>query len=686
MGGKKEIIELENGFQIGKRFVNKQQTRFMETPEIVSKDDRSMLLSISSEQAYYRWMWDANEILVHEEGAVDLEWIRSGYASMLFNHDVDCYLGRITNAYLDQRRTMIEVYPKNTGKAGEIIEDVRNGVLGGSTSVGYEIRGIELIERDNEPDELMVVDWRVLEGSIVTIPADTSTGYVEESGGMEEEKQHFAMATSQRSKPPPDEEEPASEPEEEKRDRADEPQPVEIKEKPPMATETEERQDLETIREQERTRQYNIRHVCEKDGVSPEVADDFIQKGTKIEDVISYCQKQRSEPEPVAAPSGFLSKKEQKRYSLTRVLRWQTGMADPRSKDDDISFELEVSSYIADKTHKNPSESQGLYVPMRDLKFGMQRDAITTGSVPSGGALIDTELDVANFTEALLNETLAFQMGVRLMTGLSGNIDIPIENDTPQVFWVGEGEIIPESASTFSLASLRYKEVASITPVTRKMLIQSSMDMEAYIRQILVRKIAIGIDYAIINGSGTQNEPLGLLNYPGLLTADVGPANDGGTLDWDSIVDLQTALALRNAKRNGCGYMTNPLVEGQLRKTQKFTGDGDEIWQAPSDPNTSMSMLAGYPAGCTNQVPSNLKKGSSSKTLSALIFAYWPDVVAGEFGTMEVLGNPFGRGFYNNMVDVKATMGFDVTFVRDGTSFAAYKDVKASGPSFTRQG
>lgn len=658
-----ELIKKYNGWQFGQRFIPRHQRQAQKEFTVEDVGLRSLLFSVSSEKPYYRWFLDANEVLVHEERAIDLEWLASGRAPFLFNHDRDFYLGIIEKSYLADSQLFAEVRFKERGQAGEVYQDVKDGLLSGATSIGYEIHDLEIYE-EKEANEIRVTSWHPLEASLVTLPADNSVGLQGES----EEKQHFTG--SHRSVAPPEEETPE-----------EEEQITNIEEKKvpdPNQEFTEQGASPEEVRQKERERQSGIRFMCQKFGLGEQHEREWIDNGSSLEAVSKKAQELSAEPKPAAAPSGFLSQKEKKRYNLTKVLRVQSGMS-----KEDIGFEKEVSDYIAKSIGKDPIELEGLYFPIREMDF--KRDTgLNTGSIATGGATIDTELDVSNFTQALLNQTLCFQMGVRLMSGLSGPVDIPIESDTPQVFWVGEGEPIPEAQSSFELASLRWKEIASITPITKRMMAQSSLDMEAYIRDILVRKIAIGIDDAILNGSGTQNQPLGLLNYPGLLLGNIG--TDGGEIGWEHIVDLQTALGEKNAKRMGSGYLTNPKVEGMLRKTQKFAGEGFEILEAEADTATGLTQLAGYPLGCTNQVPSTFKKGSSGKVLSALIFAYWPDIIAGEFGTMEVLANPFGRGFYNNMVDIKATMGFDVTFVRDGTSFAAYKDVNAPGANFSRQG
>lgn len=649
-----KLIRVEGGFRCGERFISAVQRRAIQQPKPLDIGEKGALFSVSSESPYYRWWLDANEILSHEAEAVDLSWFGSGRAPFLYNHDRNFYLGIVRSAVLESKETLCEVDFKERGQAGEIVQDLKDGYLGGATSVGYEINELELRENEEEREEFVVTKWKILEASLVTIPADESVGYM---GYQEEDKkQVFSFASKSNNS---------------------EEKPLEIKEEKVTEEDFREQGADPNVAKQESSRRNAIESLCQKFEVPDHKKRDFIDEGASIPQVMEYCTKNHSDATPTAAPSGFLSKKERKQYRLLNVLKWQLGQI-PESE---VGLEKEVSGYIESVTGKPIRDGKALYVPTYELNV---RAGLNTTTTAQGGATIDTELDVSNFTRELLNRTLIFQMGARLLTGLQGPVDIPIEDDTPTVYWIGEGGLIPESTSKFELASLRMKEAAAITPITQRMMLQSSLDMEAYIRDILVRKIAIELDRAVINGKGTENEPLGLLNYPGLLLGSVG--TNGGEIGWDQIVDICTALALKNAEGPSCGFLTNPKVRAHLQKKQKFAGDTEEIW-SEYNRETGMGMLANFPAGVTNQVPSNFKKGNSGNKLSALIFAQFADIVAGEYGVMEVLANPFGRGFYNNMVDIKATIGFDVTFVRDSVSFAAYKDVLAeSGSGFTRQG
>ena len=126
-------------------------------------NERKFILSFSSEEPYQRF-W-GTEILDHSEGAVDLTRIQE-IGCLLFNHNRDAVVGKITNAWLEDGRGMAEI-EFDTDEASELIyQKVASGTLKG-VSVGYQIDSRK---------------WTPYEISIVSVPADPTVGVGREFG------------------------------------------------------------------------------------------------------------------------------------------------------------------------------------------------------------------------------------------------------------------------------------------------------------------------------------------------------------------------------------------------------------------------------------------------------------------------------------------------------------------------
>ena len=83
-------------------------------------------------------------------------------------------------------------------------------------------------------------------------------------------------------------------------------------------------------------------------------------------------------------------------------------------------------------------------------------------------------------------------------------------------------------------------------------------------------------------------------------------------------------------------------------------------------------MFNGYKFAWTNQVPSNLIKGSSS-TCSAMLFGNWSDLLIGQWGGLDIVkDNVTGAGARIVKLYV---FSFNDIFVQRAESFAAIKDI-----------
>ena len=112
------------------------------------------------------------------------------------------------------------------------------------------------------------------------------------------------------------------------------------------------------------------------------------------------------------------------------------------------------------------------------------------------------------------------------------------------------------------------------------------------------------------------------------------------------------------------GYLTNAKVRGKLKTTSKVSGQNGFIWED--------GMLNGYKASVSNQVPSNLTKGTSSGVCSAIIFGNWSDLIIGQWGTLDLMVDPYS-GSTSGTVRVVALQDVDIA-VRNAVSFSAMLD------------
>ena len=95
---------------------------------------------------------------------------------------------------------------------------------------------------------------------------------------------------------------------------------------------------------------------------------------------------------------------------------------------------------------------------------------------------------------------------------------------------------------------------------------------------------------------------------------------------------------------------------------------------SPYGPELGRSQIAGRRFEFSNNVPSNLTKGSGTD-LSAVIYGNFADLLIGLYGTLEILVDPY-TDFAKGTTGIRALQSIDIA-VRHAESFAAMQDAIA---------
>lgn len=592
----------------------------------IREDARTIELSFSSETPYERW-WGI-EVLDNTQPAVRLGRLTSG-GPLLMDHDTRDQIGVVESVRIDADRVGRAVVRfGKSARAQEIWQDVQDGIRS-NVSVGYAIHKATLVETsDTGLDTYRVTDWEPLEISLVSVPADASVGVGRSAAdGGDNPIQTLQLPTPKRTMP--DTTIPA----------------------PDMAA--IERAAADKANKDATARAVDIIAIGEmfaKQGGERKAAE-ALRAGKSVEQFrADMLQHMATAPVPTAEIG--LSKKEAQRFSFMRAIN---AMANPgdRQAQEAAAFERDCSEAYGQKLGRS---AQGFYVPIE-----VQQRDLTAGTPTAGGHTVATNLLSANFIDLLRNKMALTGLGAQFMGGLSGNIAIPRQTGGATAYWVAESGAPTESQAAFDQITMSPKTVGAYSDISRKLLLQSSLDVEAFVRNDLATVLALAIDLAAINGQGAGNEPRGVLKVAGIGSV-VGGAN-GAAPNWAHIVDLESQIAVANADVGSMGYLTNAKVRGKLKTTSKVTGQNGFIWE---------DGLNGYNAAVSNQVPSNLTKGTASGVCSAIIFGNWADLIVGQWGTLDLLVDPYTGGT-SGTVRVVALQDVDIA-VRNAVSFAAMLD------------
>lgn len=568
-----------------------QYRHFAVDRKAINDEARTVELAFSSEEPYDRYF--GTEILDHAPASIRLGRLKNAGA-LLLDHDPRRHIGVVEKVAIGEDRVGRAVvrFGRNA-EADAAWKDVQDGIRQ-HVSVGYFIHRMTLEEEREGHETYRVNDWEPIEVSLVAIPADPSVGV-----GRSSEPDVSTTVVRQVAEP--------------------EPQPKteiimgdQVKQDPTPA-------ELERARASEITKlgeQYS-KYVSDKD------IGNAIRNGHSIEQFKdTVMAKMESRHTDASELHIGMTPKDTQRYSFGRAI--VAAMTGDWSK---AGFERECSNAVAKMMGRTP---EGFFVPFEAFN---KRD-FNVGTSTEAGNLVATDLRTDLYVDALRNAMVMAGLGVRILPGLSGNVDIPRKATAGTLGMLTEIGSASETSPATTKLSLTPKRIGAYTEYSKQALIQSAMALEALIRDDLVTGAAVLLEYQMINGAGTGAEIRGIRNTTGIGTV-VGGTN-GATVAWSHIVDLESACANSNAEPDRlAGYLINTKLRGKAKQVTKST-NLPFIWVDGASP------LNGYRAAVTNNVPSNLTKGTSTTICSAALFASdWSMWLVGLFGAPDVTVDPY---------------------------------------------
>jgi HK97 family phage major capsid protein/HK97 family phage prohead protease len=566
-------------------------------------EDRTYEFPFSSEFPVARYF--GNEILSHEANAADLSRLNDG-APLLFNHNPDRVIGVVEGARIDSkgRRGYARVRFSRNPFAQEILSDVKDGVLR-NVSFGYSIDKME--ERGS--GDFVATAWAPYEVSIVSVPADKTVGIGR------------ALTPT----------EPAA-------SAAPSPDPL-----PSMETNAT---DLAVVRaeavEAERSRIAEISALCDKHKMG-ELGRQLVESGRSIDEARAAVLDKMNIPQETVNMSAAdlgMTVKEARSFSFLRAINYLSNPTD-RSAREAAAFEIEASDAAAAKLGR---QSRGITIPQDVLR----RD-LNVGTATAGGNLVETMLDAGSFIDLLRNASALDQAGATVLTGLTGNVAIPRQSGAATAYWVAESGAPTESQQTVDQVSLTPKTVAAYTDYSRRLMIQSSIDVENMVRGDLARVLALKIDLAGLYGTGSNSEPLGLK-----LTTGIGTENFAAAAPtFEEVVALESDVATANALLGSPVYLMNAAMRGGLKTTKKDAGSGMFIMEG--------TEVNGYRGVLSNQVAAG-----------DLWFGNFADLIIGYFSGLDIMVDPYSNST-SGTVRVVAMQDVDIA-VRHPESFSRGAD------------
>lgn len=221
--------------------------------------------------------------------------------------------------------------------------------------------------------------------------------------------------------------------------------------------------------------------------------------------------------------------------------------------------------------------------------------------------------DKLGILEPLRANLVLAQAGATVMTGLVGDVSIPVFNGS-NVGWEGEVDPAKNGTGTFSEVKLSPKRLTAFVDVSKQFLVQDSNDAEAMLRRDIINAISDKLEATILGSEvGTPVKPEGLFHNVGAESAPV---------TYLDIVGMEELLELENVYGSK-SFVVSPSAKAILRTTVKAENANAGFIMQNNE-------IEGYPVF-----------SSSNVTGKGIVMGNFADYVIAQWGAIDLTVDPY---------------------------------------------
>ena len=264
-----------------------------------------------------------------------------------------------------------------------------------------------------------------------------------------------------------------------------------------------------------------------------------------------------------------------------------------------------VNAGIAEMRKAGISYSGDIVLPM-EFRANIQAGVATAGKE-------DIATDVLGILPALRAKSVLVQAGATYMTGLTGNVSIPVYSGS-NVTWEGEVAAASDGAGTFSEVKFEPKRLTAYVDVSKQFLIQDSNSAEELLKNDIVNAITEKLEKTLLgNAAGTTTMPAGIFN---------GVTADTAAVTYADVVNMEATLEDANVSGD-IKFIVAPTAKAVLKTTVKGANANAGFIMQNGE-------VEGYDVLCSSAVAS---KG--------IVMGNFSDYVIGQWGGIELTVDPY---------------------------------------------
>lgn len=310
-----------------------------------------------------------------------------------------------------------------------------------------------------------------------------------------------------------------------------------------------------------------------------------------------------------------------RRFSFTKFLR--------EAAEGKLSgLEAEVADLGKKEYERMGLQRKGYVIPSAFLRASAGQNYTTNAD---GGYL--KEQMPNRYVDALRERLVIGKLGATMLGDLVGAVPVCSVGEIT-ASWEAEGATTSVSKATVARVALTPHRASVIAAFSKDLLAQTSLDVEAILMERILNAHATLIENAAINGTGSNNQPTGILAACATASREIAAGANGAAVSWANVVKLESMINADNANRGKMGYLVNAKTLGDMKTIAKAANTAAFIYDGDG-------MLNGYPVEWTNLVPSNITQGTSTSNTSKMIFGNWEDLYIGQWAGLDIIVDPY---------------------------------------------
>lgn len=263
------------------------------------------------------------------------------------------------------------------------------------------------------------------------------------------------------------------------------------------------------------------------------------------------------------------------------------------------------------------------------------------------------ETDILDIMTPLRANLVLTKAGAKFMGGLVGDVQVPIMSAT-NVAWAAEEGAASDGSGSFTNVTLSPKRLTAYVPITLQMLAQDSQDVEAKIREDIIKAVQDKLEATILGyAAGSATQPAGVF-YGATVTS---------ITTYSDLCDFEASVEENNVYGN-MHYVLTPKSKAGLKGMIKGTN------------NTGMVYEAGEVDGVPAEVTTNLVCASANK--NGILYGDFSNLAIGAWDNVQLDVVRDSASLKNGCVTLIINAFFDAKVLRS-QAFAYGKYVAPEG-------